>query len=128
VGDQITFFPLKNEAGVILNEVSTPEILYISGADCFKPDVIVQTTHKEIKKLMNDTSKNDAKAIFLQVWGNLKNTDSDIVYARGGTEWSNLMNDILIYYVCRVKLFGTPIPSVSAEGLPHLSNGQSVKI
>jgi len=121
VGDHATVFPLKNETGTVLSEASTPEILYISGADCFKPDVIVQTTHKEIKKIMNDISKNDAKTIFPQVWGALKNTDTDTAYARGGKEWDNLMEDIIIYYVCRFKLFGTPMPSVSAEGMPQMS-------
>jgi hypothetical protein len=122
VGDQTTFFPLKNEAGFVLNEANPiPETLYISGADCFKPDVFVQTTRTHIKELMDMTTKNDAKIIFPQVWGALKNTNTDTVYARGGEEWDNFMEDILIYYVCRFKLFGTPMPSAFAEGMPQLS-------
>ena len=121
VGDYATVFPLKNETGVVLSEASVPETLYISGADCFKPDVFVQTTHAHIKELMEMTTKNDAKIIFPQVWGALKNTNTDTVYARGGEDWDNFMEDILIYYVCRFKLFGTPMPSVGAEGFPQLS-------
>lgn len=121
IGNENALFPLKNETGVVLSEASTPETLYISGTDCFKPDVFVQTTHKHIKDLMEMTTKNDAKRIFPQVWNVLKNTDTDTVYARGGGDWDNLMEDIIIYYVCRFRLFGTPMPSVSGEGLPQLS-------
>ena len=121
MGDQTAIFPLKNETGTVLSEASTPEILYIAGTDCFKEGVFVQTTHTHIKELMTDISKADAKIIFPQVWWALKSTDTDTAYARGGEQWALLMEDIIIYYVCRFKLFGTPMPSVSAEGMPQMS-------
>ena len=120
IGDTATIFPLKNGAGFVLNEANPiPETLYISGEDCFKKGVVVQTTRKYIKELMDMTTKNDAKIIFPQVWGALKNTDTDTVYARGGEEWSNFMDDIIIYYVCRFKLFGTPMPMVEEHLIPQ---------
>jgi hypothetical protein len=122
VGDYATFIPLKNGDGFVLNEANPiPETLFISGADCFKDDVIVQTTRKEIMDLMDMTSKDDAKAIFPKVWGVIKNTDTDTVYTRGGKAWANYMQDIIIYYVCRFKLFGTPMPMIEDPRIPKLS-------
>ena len=127
MGDETALFPLKNGSGVVLGEASIPETLYIAGADCFKPDVFVQTTYTQIKELMRTTSREEAKIIFPQVWNVLKNTDTDVVYARGGEDWDNLMQDIIIYYVARFKLFGTPMPSVSAEGMPQMSESNQKK-
>ena len=125
VGDYATFIPLKNGEGFVLNEANPiPETLFISGADCFKDDVVVQTTRKEIMDLMESTTKDEAKVIFPQVWNVIKNTDTDKVYARGGKAWTNFMQDIIIYYVARFKLFGTPMPMIEDPRIPKLSKNK----
>ena len=84
----------------------------VSGADVFCPDVVVRTTKKEITEMMNEFSADDCRKVFPQVWKVIKNTNTDALYTAGGRPWANFMEDILIYYVCRFKLFGTPIPCI----------------
>jgi hypothetical protein len=118
-GDVSMFFPLKNGDGIVIDDKDIPETLYIAGADCFKEDVIVKTTGKEVKDLMDGTSKDEAKVIFPSVWNTIKNANTDKLYARGGKAWANFCNDIIIYYVCRYKLFGTPMPMIDPSCIPQ---------
>jgi hypothetical protein len=118
----IATFPLKVCGGDLVSTPNLPEHIIISGADCFHPDVLVSTTKKEIDDMMESTSKDHAKIIFPRVWNVIKNANSDTLYSRGGKEWSDFMNDIIIYYVCRYKLFDTPFPAVFNERVDEQRN------
>jgi hypothetical protein len=89
--------------------------MYISGRDVFLPDVMVKTSFDEYVKFIKRTNKREANHIFPQVWNNIKNVDTDKLYREQGQAWSNLMDDIMIYYACRFILFKTPAPVVGMD-------------
>ena len=113
-GIPLATFPLNVGGGVMATEADLTGDILISGADCFHPDVMVRTNMKTINETMEMT-KDEAKITFPQVWNAIKNVNTDALYRRGGRAWSNFMDDILIYYVARFKLFGTPMPMVKDE-------------
>jgi hypothetical protein len=121
-GNASLAIPLHTEGGVRVAREELPERIFLSGKDCFLPDVLVSTTRKEIEDMVNTTSKADAKIIFPRVWNAIKKIDTDAVYRRGGADWNNLMNDVLIYYVCRYRLFGTPMPMVVDDRLLNVED------
>lgn len=106
--------PLKTAGGVVLNIDDEPagKIIEISGCDAFMPDVIVRTTVGCIRRTMKEMSKKEARHTFTGVWNAIKNVNTDELYAEQGERWQNLMDDILLYYICRYKIFGTPFPQV----------------
>jgi len=83
--------------------------LYVSGHDAGFPDLIIKTTEKDLRDLLKCKPK-DAKHIFGNVWKVLKEVKIDEVYQRGGQEWFDFNNDVVIFLCCRQVLFGTPIP------------------
>jgi hypothetical protein len=86
--------------------------IFLNGEEAGMPEVIVQTTHATVEEMINKYSKKVCKNVFPKVWNVLKNTNVDATYNEGGEAWSNLMDDILIFYICRHKLFGTLLPCV----------------
>jgi hypothetical protein len=123
----IDILPLKVCGGDLVSTPNLPKHIIISGADCFHPDVLVSTTRKEIDDMMESTSKDDARIIFPRVWNVIKNANSDTLYSRGGKEWSDFMSDILIYYVCRYKLFDKPFPTISRADEARIALGNKSK-
>lgn len=85
------------------------DCIFVSGKDIMFPDVVVQTSHKGLEKLL-DESKDDARSVFPVVWKAIKNVNVDALYNAGGEPWQDFMDDILIMYACRFHLFGMPIP------------------
>lgn len=79
-------------------------------------DIIVKTPHTEFQKLIEDcekdTTQKAAAILFKQIWASIKMVTKD------GTdkifnvepEWSNLMDDIALFYACRWVLFKKPVP------------------
>jgi hypothetical protein len=111
--------PFKFGDGVLVDEKDYKgKAIYISGKDVFLPDVVVQTSYDEFIKLINTTDKRQATHIFPQVWDAIKNVDFDKVYKEQGKAWSNLMDDIVIYYACRFVLFKTPAPIIDMNAIP----------
>ena len=117
VSNGVEMFPIKITGGsgkvMNLDDYPMTGVIDLSGADVFCPDVVVRTTVAEIKNLMRDMSKNEAKNLFPQVWNAIKTVNTDELYARGGQKWTDFMNDILLYYVARFKIFNTPMPMIS---------------
>jgi hypothetical protein len=108
--------PLKFGDGVMLYDAdSKGKTIYVSGRDVFLPDVTVKTSYDEFLQQIKTTTKGQATHIFPQVWNNIKNVDVDKLYEEQGQAWTDLCNDIVIYYVCRYKLFNTPAPVVKVE-------------
>ena len=111
--EKVQLIPLQSGEGATLKmDDMMDEFVVISGHDAFHPDVMVKTTNAAIRGLFESTNKEEAKSVFPQVWNSIKNVDSDALFKRGGKAWDNFMNDILIYYVCRLHLFNHPIPVV----------------
>ena len=110
-----TNVPLVRHAGRRIYNVKKyyGKPVYLSGADALLPDVIIQTTMEQIEDMINTTTKEDAKMIMSQVWNAIKNVNVDAIYAEKGQAWSNLMDDILIFYTCRFVLFNMPMPIVA---------------
>jgi hypothetical protein len=113
-GVPIEIFPLSVSDGVLIDEKQLTGCILISGADCFHPDVAIRTTMKIINETMEMMTKDEAKIIFPSVWNAIKNVNTDTLYRRGGKAWSNFMDDIVLYYVARFKLFGSPMPIIEA--------------
>ena len=86
--------------------------ILLSGADCCHPDVVVHTTKEEIDDTMNAMTESEAKVLFKRVWDVIKEVNTDELYARGGKEWTDFMNDIVLFYVARFKLFNMPMPMI----------------
>jgi hypothetical protein len=108
--------PLKFGDGELLSDADVKgKTIYISGKDVFLPSVIVKTTFKVFVKQIKTTTKGEATHIFPLVWNNIKNVDVDKLYREQGEDWGNLMDDIVIYYVCRFILFKTPAPVIKIE-------------
>ena len=117
VGNQSTVIPVIVSGGEMPssrkhNSMMRSEHLFVSGADVFKEDVIVQTTPKELNEIMEKMTKSQATFIFKQTWEAIKAVNTDTAYAERGEAWHNLMTDILLFYVARHKLFGKPWPVV----------------
>jgi len=85
--------------------------IFLDGAGAGIP-VIVQTTPGTVEGMINKYSKKVCKKVFPQVWKALKKSDVHALYKEGGEAWTDLMDDILVFYVCRHKLFGTLFPCV----------------
>jgi hypothetical protein len=109
-------FPLQSGEGYVFNDMKKAEIngeIVLSGHDAFHPDVMIRTTKKEIEDVMGEMDTMDkAKHYFRQSWDHIKNINTDVLYVDGGEKWKNFLNDIVIYYCARFKLFGKPMPAV----------------
>jgi hypothetical protein len=97
--------------GALLKDV--PEVLYVSGMDAGYNDVVIKTTKKEINELMTVTVQ-EARRMFIPVSKNVRNKNTDVLYA-DATAWTNFSNDLIIYYVCRYKLFKKPFPLIDPK-------------
>jgi hypothetical protein len=93
---------------------NSDDIVYVSGEDALHPDVLVQTTDTAIRNCI-DKAKDGALIVFPQVWKALKSADADVLYAAGGQPWQDFMDDIIVFYACRLQLFGKPIPIIKME-------------
>ena len=107
-------FPLQTGEGY---EASAEDVemngeVVLSGHDAFHPDVMVRTTKAEIDEMMESMTKEQSKSIFASAWNRIKNINTDVLYAKGGDEWTDFINDFLVYYVARYKLFGKMMPAV----------------
>lgn len=103
--------PLVYGGGVMLDDDAYKgKMIYVSGKDVFMPDVIVKTSMDAFVKTVNSMSKKRATQVFPQVWANIKKVNVDKVYEEQGSAWKDLLDDIMIYYACRFKLFNTPAP------------------
>ena len=91
-----------------------PNTVYILGDDALHPDVLVKTTHEEIKGVIESYEKDGlARCHFPQIWANIKKVNTDELWATGSSkQLANFNNDILLFYVCRYVLFKKPIPLV----------------
>ena len=92
------------------NQMMRQKYLFVSGADVFKEDVIVQTTPKSMLDMTERMTMPEANMIFKQTWEAIKATNTATAYAEQGEAWDNLLDDICLFYVARQKLFGKPWP------------------
>jgi len=108
--------PLTTHGGVVLDTdaIADNQIIYISGHDAFLPDVVVRTTMECIRRNMEQISKEEARLTFTTIWNAIKNVNTDELYAEQGERWQDLMDDIVLYYVCRYKIFGTAFPVITS--------------
>lgn len=79
-------------------------------------DIIVKTSHTKFQKLIEkieaENSLEYCKRIMVSIWIAIKKATKD------GTdkifnvepEWSNLIDDIALFYACRWVLFKKPVP------------------
>lgn len=109
-------FPIQTGEGDVVDDMREVEIngeIVLTGHDAFHPDVMVRTTKKEIEDVMGSIETTEAaKQLFRQSWDRIKNINTDVLFANGGKKWKNFLDDIVIYYCARFKLFGKPMPAI----------------
>jgi hypothetical protein len=93
-----------------IDDVPRSTVLYVFGRDAGHPDVAVQTTSGEIEDVLVDLTMEKAKSVFPQIWNNIKNVNTDMLYNKQGQEWTDFCNDLILFYCYRTFLFKTPIP------------------
>jgi len=113
---KVMTFPLQSGEGDVVDDETSVEMngeIVLSGHDAFHPDVMIRTTKKEIEDVMGEID-TDAKAkhCFRQSWDRIKNINTDALYLEGGAKWKDFLDDIVVYYCARFKLFGKPMPAV----------------
>jgi hypothetical protein len=92
-------------------DVNDTDIILLNASDVGYSDVLVETTHRDIMKMVNEPL-NDCKKIMPRVAKALRNKNTNKMFAEKGKEWKDFCNDVAIYYVCRFKIYGTLIPIV----------------
>ena len=114
-GETLTF-PLQTGDGVVMNDVSGAVMngeVVLHGHDAFHPDVLIRTTRKEIEDVMEAMADEGyAKWCFRQSWDRIKKVNTDDLYKEGGAKWKDFLDDIVVYYCARYKVFGKPMPAV----------------
>jgi len=121
---KVMTFPLQNGEGDVIDDAKEVEMdgeIVLSGHDAFHPDVMIRTTKKEIEEVMGEID-TDAKAkhTFRQSWDRIKNINTDALYLEGGAKWKDFLDDIVIYYCARFKLFGKPMPAVHTPQMKEM--------
>jgi hypothetical protein len=113
---KVMTFPLQSGEGDVVDDATYVEMngeIVLSGHDAFHPDVMIRTTKKEIDDVMGEIDTMDkAKHCFRQSWDRIKNINTDALYLEGGAKWKDFLDDIVVYYCARFKLFGKPMPAV----------------
>lgn len=113
---KVLTFPLQSGEGYTFADAKDAEMngeIVLSGHDAFHPDVMIRTTKKEINDVIDEMDTMDkAKHYFRESWDRIKNINTDVLYAEGGMKWKEFLDDIVIYYCARFKLFGKPMPAV----------------
>ena len=122
-GRTITF-PLQSGEGYTFADTKDAEMngeIVLSGHDAFHPDVMIRTTKKEINEVIDEMDTMDkAKHYFRQSWDRIKSINTDVLYAEGGKKWKEFLDDIVIYYCARFKLFGKPMPAVHSPEIKEM--------
>ena len=71
--------------------------------------VSFEITNEKINDLLNMYEYEQAHLVYPEVWGSLRDVD----YASlDEEEWDTLKEVIIIYYICRLRLFGKPLPLI----------------
>lgn len=110
--------PLKTSDGFVLSPPSNPkQSLFVSGRDAFHPDVSVETNWSVIKPILEEclADKQMAAASFKGTWTNLKNANTDKLFADKGQAWQDFCDDLVLYYCARVALFKMPMPMLMCK-------------
>lgn len=94
-----------------------PTTVYVSGCEATHDNLLVKTTHEEIENLVEEYTKNgEARDHFPKIWANIKNIDTDKLWADGTKQQlADFNNDIVLFYVCRFVLFKKSIPLAKNE-------------
>ena len=130
---KVMTFPLQTGEGEVLDENEKAEIngeVVLSGHDAFHPDVLIRTTKKEIEEVMEAMDTMDkSKAYFRHSWERIKNVNTDALYLEGGAKWKDFLDDIVVYYCARFRVFGKPMPAVHTpevkEMIEKIGNGDA---
>lgn len=92
------------------DHVNDDDEILVDCAQIGYSDTAIRTTHGEIKQQLLSESIDDCKLIIGRVRNALKNKDVPKMYREQSEEWKNFCDDVVIYYICRFKVFGTMIP------------------
>ena len=80
-------------------------------------DVAVATTHPEVEEFLDMFMKNKkhAKCVFAGTYREISKHRGkvDALFAKGGVDWDNFCNDILLWTTARCVLLNKPIPILS---------------
>ena len=121
---KVLTFPLQSGEGDVVDDATYVEMngeIVLSGHDAFHDDVMIRTTKKEIEEVLGEIDTMDkAKHTFRQSWDRIKNINTDVLYVEGGAKWKDFLDDIVIYYCARFKLFGKPMPAVHTPEMKEM--------
>jgi hypothetical protein len=108
---------VKMIAGQINSDDYKEEFIYLNAIE-IGLDIITKTPHKQFQEFLEHTerteTKENIKKLMVSVWVAIKEATKDgidKVYNKE-PEWSNLMDDIFIFYALRWILFKKPVPLV----------------
>ncbi len=84
--------------------------IFLTGTGAGHPHVVVETSTGVIDDFLAKV-KNDhhIKMAYKSVRRALRSITSGSICV-GSLAWDNMMDDIVIFHICRLKLFGTPLP------------------
>ena len=121
---KVLTFPLQSGEGDVCDDATYVEMngeIVLSGHDAFHDDVMIRTTKKEIEDVMSEIDTMDkAKHCFRHSWDRIKNINTDALYLEGGAKWKDFLDDIVVYYCARFKLFGKPMPAVHTPQMKEM--------
>lgn len=113
---EITIQKTNGGKAIPMPYLQPDETLEFLGIDAGFPPLIVQTTGREIIRLFQDLKKMKRIQLFQlikrveQSLNEAKQKDFNKMADEAGDDWGNLMDDVMIYYCARYRLFKTPLP------------------
>ena len=105
---------IKTVLGHIRSEDYDEEYINIDASD-LKLKILVKTNHLQFQDTIKDFREmplEELKKIFVSIWVSIKKIKNlNEVYLVEPT-WSDLMDDIALFYAARAVLFDKPVPVV----------------
>lgn len=119
---EVLKFPLITQKGSIQDD-NTEEEIYISSKDIGFPDIVVKSTNTQVSKLCKKCAKlgrANACRMMNDIYKEIKDKNVDQLYQEKGTEWQNLVDDIVLFYCARFAAFKMRMPVVDKSTILNL--------
>ena len=89
--------------------------IFLDGTGAGHPNVMVETSTGAIDDFLAQAKDHhDIKMAYKNVRRALRSITSGSICV-GSPAWDNMMDDIVIFHICRLKLFGTSLPILDSD-------------
>ncbi len=108
---------IQNGETATMEDFNENEKIYVNAVLLIKDPVVVETTNKNIKNILENLKNKDKREVIVlsnKVYKMILSTDTDSIYNKK-KEWGNFCDDIVIVYVARHLLYNSPIPIMPYE-------------